>query len=98
MLILSKSYEFDWDNGNLVKNSLQHAVSNQECEEVFFDDNKKLLKDLLHSYKETRYIIIGATKTKRKLFIAFTLRFKKIRIISARDLNKKEYHLYEEET
>ena len=43
-------------------------MSNQECEEVFFDDNKKLLKDLLHSYKETRYIIIGATKQTKVIY------------------------------
>jgi uncharacterized DUF497 family protein len=65
------------------------------CEEVLFDKNKKVLKDKLHSGKESRHLIIGKTKRKRRLFIVFTLREKKVRVISARDLNKREIKLYE---
>lgn len=73
---------------------MRHGVSDQECEEVFFDSNKRVLKDVLHSGNEERFILLGKTKTKRLLFCVFTIRKDKIRIISARDINKKEINLY----
>jgi len=84
---------FDWDQGNKTKNTTKHQVTNEECEEVFFDHRKKMLKDILHSGKEERYILIGQTKQTRLLFIVFTIRKDKIRVISARDLNNKEKKL-----
>lgn len=95
MKLFSKITEFEWDEGNENKNLLKHQVSNEECEEIFFDQDKKVLKDVLHSIDEERYIIIGKTKKDRLLFIVFTIRKNKIRIISARDLNSKEKKLYE---
>ncbi|MBL7156240.1 MAG: BrnT family toxin [Candidatus Pacebacteria bacterium] len=94
----SRITAFQWDKGNIDKNLLKHRTSDQECEEVFFDFSKKILKDALHCGKEERYIVIGKTKKQRLLFIVFTVRSNKIRIISARDLNKKEKHLYEKRT
>jgi uncharacterized DUF497 family protein len=103
MRIFTEFTEFEWDQGNKDKNSIKHLVSYEECEEIFFDQNKKFLKDVLHSGKEERYIIVGKTKKERLLFIVFTFRHNttkdkrqsKVRIISARDLNKKEKKLYE---
>ena len=89
---------FNWDTGNQDKNWKKHRVSDEECEEVFFDPNKKILKDPPHSTSEQRYILIGQTKLKRLLFVVFALRKNKVRIISARDLNKREKHLYEKTT
>jgi uncharacterized DUF497 family protein len=86
---------FEWDNGNKVKNTLGHNVSNEECEEIFFDPAKKIRRDVLHSVTESRHILIGQTKKQRLLFLVFTIRKKLIRVISARDLNRKEYILYE---
>ena len=86
---------FVWDEGNLNKNWKKHEVENQEAEEVFFDKDKKTFKDKLHSEKEERFRIIGKTKKNRLLFVVFTVRSKEIRIISARDINKKEVYLYE---
>jgi len=91
---LIKITEFEWDKGNTDKNWEKHRVSDEECEEVFFDPNKKVLKDVLHSVSEERYILIGQTKYKRSLFISFTLRKNKVRVISARDLKKKEKYLF----
>lgn len=93
MQIFNKPIEFEWDKGNLDKNFKKHQVTNQECEEVFFDEDKKILKDILHSDQEERYLLIGQTAAGRLLFIVFTLRNKKIRVISARDINKKELNL-----
>lgn len=87
--------EFIWDKGNINKNWEKHQVSNKECEEVFFDKNKKITQDPVHSTKEDRYILLGRTKKRRLLYTVFTLRDKKVRIISSRDINQKEKHLYE---
>ncbi len=89
-----KAFEFQWDKGNISKNK-KHNVTDEEAEEVFFDKNKLILKDILHSAGEERFRIIGKTKKGRLMFVAFTKRDNKIRIISARDINKKEVHLYE---
>lgn len=90
--------EFDWDNGNKDKNKVKHNVSNKEAEQVFFDKNAVQLEDKVHSQIEVRYKILGITKKKRKLHVTFTIRNNKIRIISARDQNKKEKQLYEKQT
>ena len=92
------SVEFEWDKANKGKNWVKHRVSDAECEEVFFDHLKQLAKDIFHSGLEERYILIGKTKIGRVLFVVFTMRKHKVRIISARDLNRKEQYLYEETT
>jgi hypothetical protein len=98
MITIKEPFRFEWDKGNKDKNWLKHRVTNEECEEVFFDKNKKILKDVLHSDKEKRFIILGKTKKGRLLFVVFTIRNKKIRVISTRDINKKEVILYEKKT
>ena len=94
--ILEKVTGFEWDEGNREKSLVKHKVSNEECEESFFDPSKKIQKDILHSKKEKRYVLIGKTNKGRRLYIVFTVRKDKVRVISARNLNKKEYKLYEE--
>ena len=98
MITLDKPLSFDWDSGNIKKNLLKHGVTNKECEELFDCPDKRILNDKTHSLKERRYIIIGETYKKRYLYLVFTLRGQKIRVMSVRDLNKKEYHLYEKRT
>jgi uncharacterized DUF497 family protein len=94
MVIFDQPGSFQWDRGNAAKNLVKHRVVDQECEEAFFDQNKKIFKDVLHSENEERLILLGQTKSGRILFIVFTVRSEKIRVISARDLNRKERHLY----
>ncbi|OIP87194.1 hypothetical protein CO009_02800 [Candidatus Shapirobacteria bacterium CG_4_8_14_3_um_filter_35_11] len=86
---------FQWDEGNQNKNWQKHQVSKTESEEIFFDNYKIVINDFLHSDKEKRWILFGKTKQKRILYTVFTIRKKIIRIISARDANKKEKKLYE---
>lgn len=93
MINLAKIKKFQWDQGNRNKNLAKHKVSDEESEEVFFDPRKRIFKDALHSAQENRYILIGQTKLKRLLFIVFTIRRNKVRVISARNLNKKERKL-----
>lgn len=90
MIIIESPTEFEWDLGNSGKNFEKHNVSDEECEEVFFDSQKKIFKDTPHSGDEARYILVAGTKVGRVLFVVFTIRNKKIRVISARDLKRKE--------
>ena len=87
---------FDWDKGNTEKNLHKHNVSNRETQEIFSDESLKIFEDVKHSHKEQRFVAYGATDLNRKLAVVFTLRKQKIRVISARDQNKKERTTYEE--
>lgn len=97
MKVFKEPLEFDWDEGN-IGNNLKHKVKDKEAEEAFLDDEKVILKDVLHSKDEERFILLGETTKDRLLYVVFTIRGKKIRIISARDTNKKEVSLYEKAT
>jgi uncharacterized protein len=86
---------FDWDDGNIEKNWLSHQVTPQEAEQVFFNRPLVVADDAKHSRSEKRCMVLGQTDENRTLFIAFTLRKKRIRVISARDMNRKERKVYE---
>ena len=85
---------FEWNKGNIDKNWKKHKVHFKETEEVFTNKPLKTLKDKKHSQHEKRYTALGVTNKKRKLYIVFTIRNKKIRVISARNQSKKEKKLY----
>lgn len=87
---ISKIIGFDWDEGNLNKNRLKHNVTPIECEEVFYNKPLLIAYDKVHSKIEKRFQALGQTNNGRLLFVAFTIRNNKIRVISARDQNKKE--------
>lgn len=87
---------FQWDKGNVDKNFEKHNVTIQEAEEIFLNEPFIVADDTKHSYSsEQRFYGLGRTKTNRKLFVAFTIRDKKIRVISIRDMKKKERSIYE---
>lgn len=85
----SKIEGFDWDKGN-VEHIKKHDVKTEECEEVFFNKPFILSKDEAHSQAEERFRVYGRTNNKRQLFIIFTIRGNKFRVISARNQSKKE--------
>lgn len=95
MLDLTSIEGFEWDEGNVLKSWTKHKVNYQESEEVFLDRNLAVLTDAPHSEKEERFIALGKTNRGRLLYVAFTVRGIKIRVISARDINRKEKNLYE---
>ena len=95
MRILPEPIAFQWDEGNVIKNFQKHNVTTQEAEEVFANEPFLTAKDVLHSSEELRFYALGQTKTNRKLFVAFTIRDRKIRVISIRDMKKKERFVYE---
>lgn len=86
---------FDWDKGNTDKNWIKHQVHFKEAEEVFLNKPLKIFSDKRHSIKEKRFQALGITNNRRNLTIFFTIRNSMIRVISARDQNKKERRKYE---
>src|SRR5574339_419751 len=96
MIDLSVIAGFEWDENNREKNWEKHGVLASECEEVFFNLPLLLQPDASHSQKEPRYYVLGHTALERRLFIAFTVRENKIRVISARDMSRKERTIYEQ--
>jgi len=96
MIDLSQLTGFHWDDSNREKNWGKHGVLASECEEVFFNLPLLLQSNDAHSQKEPRYYVLGHTIAGRRLFIAFTIREDKIRVISARDMSKKERKIYEQ--
>lgn len=91
---LPKPVSFDWDKGNIDKNWGKHKVHYKEAEEVFLNRPLMVFPDIKHSILEKRFQALGITDDKRKLSIFFTIRNKKIRIISIRNQNKKEREKY----
>ena len=86
---------FDWDKGNAEKTWISHQVTPQEAEQAFFNRPLIVADDVKHFRLEKRYLTLGQTDENRLLFIAFTLREGRIRVISARDMNRKERKVYE---
>lgn len=86
---------FDWDQGNRLKNWEKHGVLHTECEQIFFNEPILIGDDNKHSGEESRYFALGKTNEGRKLFLVFTSRGKLIRVISAREMNRKERGFYE---
>ena len=86
---------FDWDAGNRGKNT-KHRVSDDECEEIFFNLPLLFGPDEVHSQQEDRHYALGQTNAGRWLFVAFTIRRAQIRVISARDMTRKERRAYDE--
>jgi uncharacterized protein len=95
-LFISNYEGFQWDSGNRTKNYEKHKVTIPEIEEVFFNSPLFFFEDPQHSEKEQRTLALGKTFDERPLSIAFTIRHDKIRVISARDMSRKERKIYEE--
>jgi len=89
---------FQWDQGNSNKNLLKHNVEDWECEQVFFNEPLLVLDDPKHSLVERRWAAFGRTDGGRLLVVIFTKRDKLLRVISAREMNRKEILFYEENT
>ncbi len=86
---------FQWDQGNIDKNLLKHNVENWECEQIFFNEPLIILDDPKHSFSKKRWAAFGRTDAGRQLVVIFTKRDEQLRVISAREMNKKESKFYE---
>lgn len=98
MTPLDSVQSFDWDAGNERKSHDKHGVSQSEAEQIFFNDPLLVLADPGHSEQEARWHALGKTNEGRVLHITFTLRDgnKALRVISARDMHRKEKSVYEQ--
>jgi uncharacterized DUF497 family protein len=94
-LITAPEFEgFDWNGGNAEKNWDRHGVSPLEAEQVFFNSPLLAGEDAAHSQREKRFFALGQTDGGRELFVAFTIRGRKLRVISVRNMSRKERQIY----
>ncbi len=94
-LSLESVVGFDWDEGNLYKNEKKHGLKWQEIEEVFFNQPLLVNEDQKHSEYEARCFALGVTHSGKMVYVVFTRRGERIRVISARPINRKERSIYE---
>jgi uncharacterized protein len=86
---------FDWDEANWRKSELKHGIASVEAEEALLNDPICQV-DTRHSDDEQRYVALGETNDRRRLFISFTVRRGRARVVSARPMSRKERAVYEE--
>jgi hypothetical protein len=85
---------FDWDDWNAGKNWEKHQVSNGECEQAFFNPPSVAMLNHDHADDEDRILLLGKTESGRKLFVVCTIRGDFIRVISARNMTRREREVY----
>jgi uncharacterized protein len=94
---LARCEGFDWDDGNAPKIRTRHNVEPGECEQAFVSEPLLVSTDPEHSQHEERWRALGETLGGRRLYLVFTLRRDVwIRVLAARDMNRKERQVYEQ--
>lgn len=88
--------EFEWNPEKAAANLRKHKVSFAEASTVFGDPLSITVNDSEHSAVEVRSIIVGLSRLHRLLLVSFAERGDRFRIISARELTRKERKVYEE--
>ena len=91
---LAECEGFQWDAANSTKIWERHRVMPSECEELFFNRPLIVGGDEKHSAGEERFYALGGTESGRLMFVVFTIRGRLIRVISARDMSRKERRLF----
>lgn len=84
--------EFEWDEEKARLNYAKHGVRFETAAHVFEDENLLEFYDEYHSGAEERYQVIG--KVNQILFVVYTERKERIRLISARKATKMERRRY----
>lgn len=95
MPVRDKVLRFEWDKWNVDKIYLKHGITPKEAEEVFVSEDSYVFSDVRHSQNEERFVVLGKTLEKKNLFVVFTVRKDKVRIISARRMHESEVKKYE---
>ena len=90
--------KFEWDQKKNRINISKHGISFEEATTVFADENAVIFDDPEHSLSEERFLIIGASRARKLFIVSHCYRNNDgvIRIISARNANKKESLFYKE--
>ena len=92
------SLTFEWDQKKAESNLCKHGVSFEEASTVFSDALSRTIYDPLHSsFREQRFVTIGLSGRNQLLVVVHCDRDKKIRIISARHVTRRERRNYENE-
>ena len=91
---LTECEGFQWDAGNSAKIWDRHQVMPTECEELFLNRPLIVGSDDQHSAGEDRFYALGQSDSGRPMFVAITLRGVLIRVISARDMSRKERRIF----
>jgi uncharacterized DUF497 family protein len=86
--------EFEWHEGKAEANWNTHGVSFELATTVFKDPFAIERIDDREDYGEQRYLLIGMAEGKVPLFVAYTERGERIRIISARRATQNEQDDY----
>ena len=82
----------EFDNKKNIINFEKHNIHFETAALVFADENRLEFYDEKHSQKEDRFSVIGIVND--VIFVIYTERKDKIRIISARIATKEEKELY----
>ena len=91
-----QSLRFEWDQRKNTQNKRTHAVSFEEAETVFLDDQALVLDDPDHSGREERFVLLGMSAVLRILVVCHCYRAsgQVIRLISARKATATEQEAY----
>lgn len=81
-------FEIDQEKEILIEKD--HGICFEEILEVFLSEDKQYFK----ATRDNRYLLLGKTEEGRCLMVVFALRNGNIRIITSRNMDKKEKHLY----
>ena len=84
---------FEWDDAKAATNHLKHGVTFETARGAFQDPSALDWADNRRDYDEERFILLGLCPT-RLLYVAYTMRGRRIRIISARGATSAERRLY----
>jgi hypothetical protein len=88
--------DFEWDDAKAASNLAKHKVSFEAARQAFRDVFAVEREDTTERHDELRFTLLGMVDG-RILFVAYTMRGDRIRIISAREAQPYERRLYHEE-
>ena len=83
---------FEWDSEKAKRNKIKHGIGFKLASRVFEDEDRIERRDDEHSQDEERWRVIG--KVENVLFVVYTERGEKIRLISAREATEAEKEWY----
>ena len=83
---------FEWDRTKAKLNKIKHGVSFKSAAKVFNDPNRLEEYDYAHSWDEERWQVTGMADD--VLFVIYTERYERIRLISAREATENERRRY----
>ena len=88
--------EFEWDDAKAAANDAKHGIEFEMARDAFDDPFGITWDDDSEDYGEERHCLLGMVNS-RLLFVSYTLRGDRTRIISARGAKPYEHRRYHEE-